>query len=96
MKVHNVNGTSANACRCGSRLEHWRRFSRQPLSNFCPEKSCTERPVVGALVQMDGPDDRGWYIIPLCETHNSQTGRTLEVSDGVALASASVGETCGR
>lgn len=96
MRVTNINGTSPNTCKCGNWLEHWKNYGRQPLPRYCPEKTCMQQPEVGAHVQKEGSPDRGWYIVPLCRSHNGQTGTTLEVSDNVALVSANVGETCGR
>jgi hypothetical protein len=62
----------------------------------CPEKSCRNQPEVGARVQLEGSADGVWYIIPLCNAHNAETGKTLEVSDGIELASTNPRETCGQ
>ena len=96
MKVTNINGTSDNTCKCGSWLDHWKKFSQQALPTHCPEKSCIEKPELGAHVQKHGSSDSNWYILPLCKKHNAQSGGTLEVSDYVALAPANVKETCGK
>jgi len=96
MKVKNINGTSQNTCKCGSWLQHWLNFSGQALPRFCPEKSCTETPEVGAHVQKDSVTDHSWYIIPLCRKHNAMRGQSIEVSDGIALVSANVSKTCGN
>lgn len=96
MKVKNINGTSDNTCKCGSWLEHWKKFIGQPLPTYCPEIKCTQKPEVGAHVQKDNSTDSSWYIIPLCKSHNGQTGGTIEISDGTKLASANVSETCGK
>jgi hypothetical protein len=96
MKVKNINGTSENTCKCGSWLEHWKKFSYQVLPATCPEMTCYGNPEVGAHVQKDDPDDSTWYIVPLCKTHNAQTGTALTISDRVALVSANVSKTCGR
>jgi hypothetical protein len=96
MKVHNVNGTAANTCKCGSWLQHWRRFSGQALPTYCPEKTCLKKPAVGAHVQRDGFSDRSWYIVPVCEDHNRQVGAALDLQDTITLVSANVGQTCGK
>ena len=96
MKVNNINGTSQNTCKCGSWLDHWKKFSGQSLSSYCSEKSCTKKPEVGAHVQKDSSTDNNWYIIPLCTTHNGETGKSLEIMDSVKLVSANVSETCGN
>ncbi len=96
MKVTNINGTTQNTCKCGSWLEHWKKFSGQALPSYCPEASCLQKPEVGAHVQKDSSTDRSWYIIPLCKAHNAQTGKSLTVSDSIKLVSANVKETCGK
>lgn len=96
MKVNNVNGTSANTCRCGSWLEHWKIFGGGTLPSWCAEKSCTKKPMVGAHVQKDGSTDRSWYIVPLCDDHNRQTGKSLELMESTTLVSANVSQTCGK
>ena len=95
MKVNNINGTSDNSCNCGSWLDHWKNFSRQSLPTYCPEKSCTKKPEVGAHVQKDISYDKNWYIIPLCSEHNRQTRESLEIGDSIALVSANTSQTCG-
>jgi len=95
MKVININGTSDNVCRCGSWLNHWKKFSSQSMPTYCPEKSCTKIPEVGAHIQKDNSYDKSWYIIPLCKDCNSKTGSSLEISDLITLVSANVSETCG-
>jgi hypothetical protein len=96
MKVTNINGTTDSDCKCGSWLEHWKKFGGQRLPMNCPERSCRNQPEAGAHVQLEGSTDSKWYIIPLCNAHGAETGKTLEVSDGMELASANVDETCGR
>ena len=96
MKVTNVNGTSANPCRCGSWLEHWKRFGRQVLPTCCPAAHCLEKDLVGAHVQKDSPHDSGWYIVPLCKKHNGEEGKSLTIADYVVFVSANVAETCGK
>ena len=96
MKVRNINGTRDNVCRCGGWLQHWKNFSGQSLPTYCPEASCMNTPDVGAHVQKDNSTDESWYIIPLCSTHNAQTGKSLTVSDSIALVSANVSKTCGK
>lgn len=94
MKVHNINGTSQNTCKCGSWLNHWRNYSGQSLPTYCPERTCTGKPEVGAHVQKDDSTDRSWYIVPLCSKHNAMTGESIELVDSIKLASANVAATC--
>ncbi|MFC1756635.1 hypothetical protein ACFLZC_00535 [Patescibacteria group bacterium] len=95
MKVVNINNTSDNTCSCGSWLEHWKDFSNQSLPSCCPEKSCPNKPDVGAHVQKDSVNDNNWYIVPLCKDCNAKAGGSLEIGDDIALVAASVNETCG-
>ena len=95
MKVKNINGTSQRTCKCGSWLDHWKNYSGRSLPTYCPEKTCTNKPEVGAHVQKDSSTDRSWYIVPLCRTHNAETGKSLELVDSIKLASANVAATCG-
>ncbi len=96
MRVKNINGTSDNTCKCASWLDHWLRFSGQTLPSYCPEEKCLHRPEIGAHVQKDSSTDNNWYIVPLCKTHNGETGKSLNISDSIALVSACVGDTCGK
>jgi hypothetical protein len=96
MRVKNINGTSVYTCKCGSWLDHWKKFSGQSLSNYCSEENCTKKPEVGAHVQKDSSTDDNWYIVPFCSAHNEETGKSLEIMGSVKLVSANVSETCGR
>jgi len=96
MRVSNINGISDNACKCGSWLGHWKKFSGQSLTTFCPQVTCVQRAAVGAHVQKDNSGDSSWYIVPLCPTHNGKKGKSLDISDNVNLVSANVSETCGK
>jgi hypothetical protein len=96
MRVKNINGTSQNVCKCGSWLDHWKNFSGQALPTYCPEKTCTGKPEVGAHVQKDNSTDNAWYIVPLCKTCNAKTGQPLDLMDGTVLVPANVSDTCGK
>jgi len=94
MKVRNINGTSQSMCKCGSWIEHWKKFSGLTTPMFCPVIGCYNYPVVGAHVQKEDASDNNWYIVPLCKEHNNQTGGSLEILN-IKLVSANVAETCG-
>ncbi len=95
MKITNINGTSQDACPCGSWLEHWKKFSRQQIT-YCAVSTCVKKDIVGVLVQRDDPTDRNWYVIPLCKTHSGEKGKALEVGIVYQLVSADTAETCGK
>lgn len=95
-KVSNINGTSKNeSCRCGSWLDHWKKFSGEPLPSLCPERGCRQTDLVGAHVQRVDANDQSWYILPLCSGHNNQRGATLDLYPEMTVVSANVAETCG-
>jgi hypothetical protein len=95
MTVKNLNGTSQNKCKCGSWLQHWVKFSKRSLPQFCIQATCGEKPEVGAHVQKDDKNDRSWYIIPICQKHNKKE-ETFEIMSGTDwLVPANVSETCG-
>lgn len=95
MRVKNVNGTSELDCKCGSWLEHWKKFSGTTLPTYCYEKSCTKKPTLGAHVQKEAELNGSWYIAPLCADHNKQT-KSMELIDGAVLVPANVSHTCGK
>jgi hypothetical protein len=94
MRVKNINGAGNATCRCGSWLLHWARYSGRALPRCCSVRNCIERPVAGALVQIDHEGESGWYIVPLCIWHNATRNGTIDLSDHVVLVSADVAETC--
>lgn len=95
MKIKNINGTSDADCSCGCWLDHWKKFSGQAIPQYCPEKACLNKNLMGAHVQKAEGTDQKWYIYPLCCEHNKAQG-TLEVSDAYKLVSANKADTCGN
>jgi len=93
MLVSNVNGTAGLACKCGSWLDHWRKYSRQRYE-YCGEGSCSARSEVGAHVQKNTAFDRAWYIVPLCTRHNARAA-SMTLKEGLVLVPADVASTCG-
>jgi len=96
MRVKNINGTSANTCKCGSWLDHWKNYSGRSVPSLCSTESCVNGPEVGAHVQKDVAWDNSWYIVPLCKTCNAMTGEAITIGDSVTLVPANVSQTCGR
>jgi len=90
--ITNINGTSDTTCKCGSWLNHWKNFSGQEVTHCC-EITCTKRDLVGAHAQRANPNDKKWYIIPLCSAHNQST-EDIEILDSYKLVSANKKETC--
>jgi hypothetical protein len=87
-----MNGISDTTCSCGSWLEHWKKFSGQPVT-ICPVGNCYNTDLVGAHVKLSGGYDSNWYILPLCNAHN-QSGDEVNVPDAYKLVSANKSETC--
>jgi hypothetical protein len=96
MKVRNINGTSQTNCKCGSWLDHWKKYSGEAVGSYCKEVKCTKPPEVGAHVQKDDGSDNAWYIVPLCNEHNNKRGETIELMSGTKLVSANKQETCDK
>jgi hypothetical protein len=96
MKVNNINGTSGKICSCGSWLNHWKNVSGISLPGSCREIKCLNLPEVGAHVQKDDSADKNWYIVLLCDQHNRQTGKSIEIMDFTVLVSANVSLGCGK
>lgn len=99
MLVRNIEGTSDNTCRCGSWMTHWERFAagRSALSAApqCSIQGCSSYELLGAHAQKNSSGDNGWYIVPLCASHNQRTS-SLSIRDDVPLAPANVSQTCGK
>lgn len=95
MKIKNINGTSDNTCSCGSWLKHWEKFSNE-TTNYCIVKDCINKDLVGAHVQLDSKTDNNWYILPLCNKHNSPSSGIMEVSDNYKYVSANKSKTCDK
>lgn len=95
MKVKYSSGARAKSCICGSWLEHWKKYSDEPLSIFCAVLDCIQKPEVGSHVQKDGADDTGRYIVPLCRSHNDRYWSSYYITETVTLVSADVDRTCG-
>ena len=96
VRIININGVTDNPCKCGSWLEHWKKYSGQTLPTHCPEETCTQAPEIGSHVQKNSLTDRSWYIVPLCHRCNGKTGESLEISDHITLVAANVALTCGK
>lgn len=93
MKVKNINGTSQNRCKCGSWLQHWKKFSGQTATR-CRAKGCSRTDLSGAHVQKAASYDNNWYIVPFCTAHNHTIGQ-VELVDGTVLVSANKSKICG-
>jgi hypothetical protein len=95
IKVKNINGISGNTCKCGSWLEHWKKFGNGTIK-YCSEQSCAMVDLVGAhVMKADGNDDN-WYIIPLCKVHNKLKGQELDIVVSTVFVPANTEETCGK
>ena len=92
-KIKNINGTSDAKCKCGSWLDHWKKFGGASFPQFCSEAKCIGKDLVGAHVQKADVADNNWYIIPLCSKHNLSK-ETLEVVSSTVFVSANRKETC--
>ncbi len=94
MRVKNVNCNREAGCTSSVWLDHWKKFSCQPIPTYCPEENCLNSPEAGVLVQLADSSDDTWYVVPLCLSHNGATNRTLEIRDFITLVSADACQTC--
>jgi len=94
LRVINVGDKSECACKCGSWLRHWERFTRLDKPSYCPINHCMERGLVGAHVKKAESSDDQQYVVPLCREHSKATG-ILTLPDWCDLAPANVEKTCG-
>lgn len=93
MKVHNLNGTSDNKCSCGSWLQHYNNFV-EIEATFCSNLSCCNVAKVGGHVQKYKSSDKGWYIVPLCESCNKKSSDSVIDIGGTELVPANKSLTC--
>jgi hypothetical protein len=93
MKVSNIAETSSQACRCGSWLAHWNRFSGKGARTFCAEATCAREPAFGALVRKLGSGDPAAYVVPFCAAHHRDAGE-IEI-EFTTLVSTDLARTCG-
>ena len=96
VKVHNINGTADNTCKCGSWKAHWERYNEKGRAwpTYCVATGCLKRATVGAHVQKESSSSAKWYIIPFCDHHNACYGASVEVDSTTSFASANRSETC--
>lgn len=81
MKVRNIENTTPETCNCESWLEHWHNASENNPTNACSVKHCPEQADVGAHVyNLENPNDKQKYIVPMCYQHNNQRGQNLDLS----------------
>lgn len=89
MTLKNIPDTGDETCACGTWLDHWKNGSGEAIPTYCPAIDCLKKDLVGAHVRKVG--DTTAYIVPLCKTHNADTG-TFDVPDHTTLVLA----TCGK
>ena len=77
-KVHNLKENS----RPGDWLDYWEKATGLKAGN-CHRVDClngANTPATdGAHVQLDDPNDRRWWIVPLCHKCNCQFGEHFSV-----------------
>jgi hypothetical protein len=95
LKVKNINGIEIEACRCGTWLAHWLKFSKAKQAGLCKELTCKEFAVHGALVQKGHSREKGWYVVPLCDRHNKMTGMKIDLLGKPELVAADVHDKSG-
>ena len=87
----NKNGTASRHCKCGTWIDHWRRFSGRSWPDECSVDGCTKTAKLGAHVYSSSVS--GEYIVPMCNSCNKQ-GNEFDLNVGVTAVSANRSETC--
>lgn len=102
IKVKNASGSSVfgePSCKCETWIEHWKNNSGYQLKDFC--RCCGSH--VGAnklegghvrkVVKKDGeyivnPNDKSWYIVPLCGDCNKKKENlgVFEVEEAILVS----------
>lgn len=74
-KVHNLKEGS----RPGNWKEYWEKATGLKADK-CHRVDCgSTKNIVGGHVQLDDPKDDRWWIVPLCQSCNSQHGAHFSV-----------------
>ena len=89
MRVRNLNGATHVTCNSSTWLTHWEKFSGQTAYE-CFVRGCKNKRSVGGLVQKASAADANWYVVPLCEECNTQSGQELEIWDLAMLVPVNV------
>lgn len=84
LKVQNIAGTGSNARPISSWLEYWEKvtgrkadhcmaYEERPFGQPNLVYPCSNKTnLVGGHVMKVNSDDRRWYILPICTSHNQQ------------------------
>ena len=89
--VTNLKGTGDLDCRCRSWLEHWEKFANK-AATYCSATDCRNYAKHGCHVTKAFGDDKGNYIVPLCDSCNKRGGDFVVRAP---LVPANVQLTCG-
>lgn len=90
MRAINVNDKINISCLHGSLIDHWLKFSGEPLPYICPETSCINRPYTIGIIQLDGGRDKNIYLIPLCQNCCERHGEVLTICNQTKLVPVSL------
>jgi hypothetical protein len=93
VRVKNVEEYEQNGCRCGTWLDHWKKFSYVKIQK-CVVVGCSNIDLAGCPVIRSNPEDNNIYIIPLCKEH-SQSKEELKILPSCPFVSANLKITCG-
>ena len=94
VRIKNVENYEQNACRCGTMLDHWKKFSYVKIQK-CVVVGCPNIDLIGCAVTKSNPEDTNIYIIPLCKAH-SESKDEMKIVPSCPLVSANLKITCGE
>lgn len=98
--MKNLSGTAERNCKCGSWLEHWKKFAGVAATPKCHVQACEATAEVGAHVAL--PNMRAeelrklHFIAPMCKMHNGSAGAEFKSKVDAVFVSADKAITCGN
>ena len=99
MRIRNVSGTTATKCGCRTWKRHWMNEIGRPWPKSCGVYGCSNTADVGAHVRFDDRrTGNHWYILPMCNHHNSLKSNLSDerMDKRFCVAWARKSKTCGQ
>ncbi|HLX59899.1 MAG TPA: hypothetical protein VKX17_01335 [Planctomycetota bacterium] len=90
--LKNFNRIIPAKCKCASWLEHWKKFSRQPVAICCAEL-CAGTATAAAFGQRR--TDNVLVVVPVCEKHARVKSDRFPMYTGVKAVPVDMRVTCG-
>ena len=72
--------SSPPTCGCGTWIRHWENNNNEKLDKCCA-LGCFHKADRGGHILREDTNNKKWYIIPICASHNNQFGKEFSISD---------------